>query len=137
MSLAFVEVDVELTLWVIWLEETDGLGFMPELGVVVGLSWNDLEEACQAFNVRNSSQMDGAFYVFILQSVDEMHVAVRLVHNDVDEVDGSDGSNLNQVVVDALVVGTLHERLIVLEISAHVLLIFVSEGSKMLIESSW
>jgi hypothetical protein len=64
-----------------------------------------------------------------------MHVAVRLVHYDVDEVDGSDGSNLNQVVVDALVVSTLHERLIVLEMSAHVLLIFVSEGSKMLVET--
>jgi hypothetical protein len=64
-----------------------------------------------------------------------MHVAVRLVHYDVDEVDGSDGSNLNQVVVDALVVSTLHERLIVLEISAHVLLIIVSEGSKMLEET--
>jgi hypothetical protein len=50
-------------LWVIWLEETDGLGFMPELGVGEGLSWKELEEVCHAFNVRNSSQMDGAISV--------------------------------------------------------------------------
>jgi hypothetical protein len=123
-------------LWVIWLEETDGLGFMPELCVVEGLSWKELEEVCDAFNVRNSSQMDGSIFVFLLLSVDEMHVAVRLVHYDVDVVGGSDGSNLNQVVVDALVVSSLHKLLIVLEMSAHVLLICVSVGSKMLVETS-
>jgi hypothetical protein len=61
-----------------------------------------------------------------------MHMAVRLVHYDVDVVGESDGSNLNQVVKIALVVRSFHEHFIVDEPRAHELLICVSVSSKML-----